>query len=514
MRLFLLSICFSFYLLAGAQNLYPLDSVTHIKLSMDRFSTYIKKGDHYFYRIIRKYDPVEIYGSEHPYKYEDLEDIKRSIVVPIDTIQSIPKEEFYRQLGGREIITYRDSASMFTVCLVSPNVLFCKWYVYEAFREHPFEVRNNWNISAMDVVELHYIALPGKRILLSGTSKASNPYFIMPTKDGIKYGNGVNLSLADTVSFSRDTNNCTACINREVMCMQAGTMNFGQVGLNKNGKYEFRTKEGEPIIKGEYDTIVRSYYYTLCKKAGRYTVYNYNLDKIEEDVRAYNFKDFYLQVVKGNDLKLIGSIGKIKGEQKIPSTFGGCGNVPYFDYCIEKKVKSLIIYTQYRSAGGKWFYYTDSASKANSMGVEDMWFLNGGKHFGVKGRGRIQDEIRINLNWILVMKGNKYGLLDYSRYPGNLIENVILDIEYDSIIASPHYNEPLKLYRNGGVYLFPLGYEQPNYQQLYMDLDFRKFVSNGYAVLGERQGNFIRYGKTSGETGWLDLAKNEEIKDN
>jgi hypothetical protein len=126
------------------------------------------------------------------------------------------------------------------------------------------------------------------------------------------------------------------------------------------------------------------------------------------------------------------------------------------------------------------------------------------------GNTGINEDFEISRDWLIVRKGNKYGIIHFDFYENKLHEKVVLPIEYDSIVSNRSFNEPLKAYKYGLCSLFPLDYKWNKLNDKY---DYKQFISGSYLWLDKRNKYFVRYKKIDGQMGWLDLVKNVEIQD-
>jgi hypothetical protein len=499
-----------------AQKNYQLDSITHLKLCGNSLYLLSKQDGKYFdWNPNYKDYKVEVYlkNTRNPHNLEDIIN-KDCILFSVDSIQSNSKADILNQMLNKEFIVAKiDSSTVRTVCMISPNLFYIRYYRFEynAYMTLNESDKSSWRISHTEILEFDYVEMANKKIILIGHGNN----YIIPTTKGLLFGFDKSVVGSDTMLITDKMpvpKKCIFAINREASVLQTSNSfsNYdASVKKNNNNKYELQTKKGYALIAGEFDTIIKDKYFFVTKMNNYFSIYNWLFTEIEDSIKGYNFIDYYVQVVKNNQLKLLGILGKI--QNYYTNSLMGCGTVPHFHYSIQKKDKQFSITSlvdgpgAYNPNGS-----TDRILFKNTLQYDGMTFLNGGKQIDYTSNTGMGDDFEISRDWLLVKKGNKYGIIHFDKYEKDLHEKVILPIEYDSIVCSKEFNEPLKVYKFGLCSLFPLNYQ---WNKLNAQYNYKSFISPPYLALEKRNTYFIRYKKMDGAMGWLDLVKNLEIPD-
>jgi hypothetical protein len=502
--------------IALAQKSYQLDSITHLKLFDNSIYLLSKQGDTYFdWRPYYKDYKVDAYfkDTRNPQTPENVVN-KDCILFSVDSVQSNSKTDIIKQMLHKEFIVGKlDSNTIHTVCMISPNLFYSRYYRFEYNGQFNVDGnrKSNWHISHAQILEFDYIEMANKKIVLQGYGNN----YIIPTIKGLLFGFDKRVMATDTMVIT-DTipvvGRSVFAINKESSVLQTSShfSNYDvKVVKNRNEKYELQTEKGFTLLAGEFDTIIKDKYFFITKKGKQLSIYNWLFTKIEDSISGYNFYDYYAQIIKNNELKTIGVLGKI--DHYYVNTLMGCGTVPHFHYTIKKKNNLFSITSLINGPGA---YNPDNSTKTiafkNNLKFDDINFLEGTKELNYIGNTGINDDFEISRDWLIVKKGNKYGIIHFDFYEKALHEKIVLPIEYDSIVSNKMFNEPLKVYKFGLCSLFPLNYK---WNKLNAQYNYKVYISNPYAALDKRYKYFMRYKKIDGKMGWLDLVKNVEIPD-
>ncbi len=496
-----------------AQKIYHLDSVSHLKLYDN--SLYLMSelsGYYYDWRLSNKED-VYFKDIRNPKTSENVVD-KYSVLFSVDSIQSNSVNDVIQLLLHKEFIVWqKDSSILHTLCMISPNLFYSRYYRYEYNSSMTVQGqdKSSWQITNAQILPFDYIELANRKTILQGYGNN----YIIPTTNGLLFGFDKRtiakqcINIIDTMPASGRN---VLAMNREVSVLQTAS-NFSNYDVkimkNKNQKYELQTYHGLSLLVGQFDTIIKDKYFFATKSGNYFSLYNWVFNKIEDSVRAFNFYDYYVQIIKENKLSTLGVLGKI--DNYYVNNLMGCGTVPHFKYTIQKKNKQFSIVSLVNGPGA---YNPDNRSDIisfkNNLQFESMTFLDGTTQINYTSNTGMGEDFEITRDWLLVKKGSKYGVICFDKYEKDLDEKIILPIEYDSIVCNKNFNEPLKVYKFGLCGLFPLDY---SWNRLNAKYDYKNYLSRLYVSLDKRSKYFVRYQKIDGEKGWLDLIMNKDISD-
>ncbi len=356
--------------------------------------------------------------------------------------------------------------------------------------------KKKWRVENVKFYTINVILLNGEKPILALSPKDGFEYFIIPLKDGSFYTNYKRKSYNKIDVKLKNKTSLTPDILGEIMLYKS-TKDFYST-VTKNNKKYIANEFNEILIDQAYDSIQKVAQFIVCKNGENIDIYNFKLDKLPvKNIRAAYFDRSNLQLLQGNKLLFINSLGEQTERQKI--VYYVCGTVSSTDFFIEDSIKeNPRIHIHH--GGVSSHEYSEYIYLTNLKNKQDITFLNKTKTDGYDGNSFIVAGYINRTQTLLVKDNDKFGL--YS-YPRELEHNInerekktnakeLLPIEYSSI----ELREPLIILKKDkkfGIYNDPKGLI--------------------YKYLGKINANFMRYEKLNGEKGWIDINNFENYPD-
>ncbi|MBC9798461.1 hypothetical protein [Sinomicrobium weinanense] len=198
----------------------------------------------------------------------------------------------------------------------------------------------------------------------------------------------------------------------------------------------------------------------------------------------------WLQVLQGNNVLCVDLKGNEVKEPSPKDPVLWCGTLPVFRYCIDKENNQIIYESDHVDFGPNRKILNTTL---DNIDAEQIKFLNGEDLSQYEIGDGLGELYHVPKYWILIVKGEKYGLAGIDHGQDDKISlKALLPMVYDSIVFKD-YLTPLKLKKNG-LYTWYLGDEKPKYKSL-----------------SSFDHHFSRFELPDGRKGWIDLNGNEYI---
>jgi len=435
--------------------------------------------------------------------YED----ERELLEP-DSIMDMSQADMMSALRNKQLILEADSTHKTVLFFANDFVLaqvsmqYNKAYKggFGTYRIAPNEEEKKWRVNrAFFSARNNFVTVNGAKNILV----YQNGYIIPTQKGWLIYAMGMRKRI---VPYNMPTLNFSADDYVDMMeGLNAKTpYSIRFVG---DGKCQLTITANELVLPQLFDSIQFMDKFIIGKIGSYYIVYNAQLKQLSTPkVRAFAYDNPNLQIVEYNQLRTIGYDGN-EGQPYIFRTLICGTGMQSYSYEIKEEDGYFFI------TDGRIFQHQISKILRNGStvpavvntknrhgiklvaGATDVRFLDGTKHISYNSEDGYDAFYRIQRNWLLVQKQQKFGIVstDYWGYGDS--NKTVLPVIYDSISVSKRFGEPVRIYRKGLVGYFPI------------NKDAR------YAKLEERIKNFVRFTMPNGRQGWLNIKEAKEYLD-
>lgn len=246
------------------------------------------------------------------------------------------------------------------------------------------------------------------------------------------------------------------------------------------------------LLSKKFDSLYIDKGYIIGKIKEKHQVYNSKLEDItpRKKIKAIHvFDSNYLQAIINTKIKWISKSAKITNKKE-KTIYTVCGTVNYSTREITQKNTDFLLNTKNSLIDGNT--NTVSYRLFSNTDYDNVYFLNGTKFLsfdGNTGTGAYYKLPNNALNYLIVKKNDKFGLLEVIFLKKGLKLKTILPINYDSIIYSGYYL-PIKFEKNG---LF--GYYPINASAKYKKLEKFNYFFSRFTLPNNRKGWLSLEGK-------------------
>ncbi|MFD0975161.1 hypothetical protein [Salinimicrobium gaetbulicola] len=234
------------------------------------------------------------------------------------------------------------------------------------------------------------------------------------------------------------------------------------------------------LLSKKFDTLYLEKGYVIGKTKGNYQIYNSKLENItpKKKVTAVHiFNNEFLQTIVSDKVIWLNKSGEIS--YKKPNIINiVCGTVAYSKREIRNENNSFVLIdnTNNLFVGGD--NNTTSYNLFPNTEYDDVLFLNGTKTLSFDGNTGTGSYFKLpnnSLNYLIVKKDGKFGLLEIVFLDNGIKLNTILPVKYDSIISSGYYL-PIKFESNGLFGYYPINTNAKYKKVEKFNFYFSKFV--------------------------------------
>lgn len=489
-------------LITKAQEVYPLDKVTHLELGRASIFPSVKNNNLFTKKYILKVNPLEIVQSTHPETKENLEETNVKII-SIDDVEKLSKEEIIEKLKQKEWLINKISKNneeyLQTIQMLTPNLWIHRLYGFNTNDYLTGNRQKSWNIIAAQIYPMIFVSLPNNAIYLQGDK--NNRSYIVPVDNKFKVGFNSGTGAENQTEILEELNKENLNIDIEKSTYQS-LNEFFKIEELTNHKFQLTDYWGgstniKPLDE-TYDEIVQNKYFIVTKEKNSYDIYNTFLQPIIKDVNSYFFDGYYVQILKNGQITTLGAQGNIRNIYN--QNFVGCGTMPVYDYQIIKDKNRI-----YNLISRSGYHNEPATSKGiafqvkSPIKIDEIKWLDGSDRIGYSSLQYNENDVNLSRELLIIQNNKKFGIAlpEYDKNTAHI--KLLTEIIFDRV-SFTSYDEPLLLHKDQQIFILGLSLENPA-------------ILGPYQEIGERKKYFIRYTKENGKKGWCNLLRSENIDD-